>query len=522
MATPAVCFSISSTLGEKMNTRLNVLEKPIEILLVEDNPGDARLIKEVFKDSKFSINISNVQNGEDALAFLKQEGDFLKAPVPELILLDLNLPKKDGRELLADIKKNEAFKDIPTLILTGSNNDSDVRFAYESNANFYVVKPMGVEHFAALLRYLEDFLIKSLNQQNAENPDLGCHIVIKTEEEWDRATTELKKAKFDLDVDEGNGFMVRSPRMQTLMELVKTLAKVDSTVLITGESGTGKERIARYLHDYSSRASGPFIAVNCAAIAESLLESELFGHARGAFTGATADRKGFFEAANGGTLFLDEIGEISPGLQAKLLRVLQESQVRRVGENKPRDVDVRILSATNKDLLGEVAAKRFREDLMYRLRIIEVALPPLRDREEDILPLASTLIDQIAHRMIRPVKGFSPEVAEVLVHYDWPGNVRELENAMERAIVLAKGARIEVEDLPLEISSSKNHAGEKKKVNLLKDVERDVIMDALNKNDGNRIKASAALGMGVATLYRKLKIYRLEGNQSESTSGLAS
>jgi DNA-binding NtrC family response regulator len=493
-----------------MHTRSNVLEKPIEVLLVEDNPGDVRLIQEVFKDSKFSIHLNNVQNGEDALAFLRQEGDFLKAPTPELILLDLNLPKKDGREVLADIKKNTALKDIPTLILTGSNDDSDVRFACETNANFYVVKPMGMEHFSGLLRYLEDFLIKSLNNKNAGNPDLSCHIVIKSEKDWINAALEVKKSKTESDPGAEDGFVTRSPKMREVIDMVKTIAKVDSTVLITGESGTGKERIAKYLHEHSTRAKGPFVAVNCGAIVETLLESELFGHARGAFTGATADRQGFFEAANGGTLFLDEIGEISPGLQVKLLRVLQESQIRRVGENKPRDVDVRILSATNKDLSEEVAAKRFREDLLYRLRIIEVAMPPLRQRPQDILPLAHELIDQIACRMIRPVKGFSPAVGEALTRYYWPGNVRELENAMERAVALAKGGQVEMEDLPSDISAKKNVGGESGKVSLLKDVERDLIMDALEKNGGNRLKAAVALGMGVATLYRKLKVYKVE------------
>lgn len=490
-----------------MNTRSNLIEKPIEILLVEDNPGDARLIQEVFKDSKFLIHISSVKTGEDALAFLRQEGAFSGVPAPELILLDLNLPKKDGREVLADIKKDSVLKDIPILILTGSNNDSDVRFAYESNANFYVVKPMGVEHFSVLLKYLEDFLIKSLDSKSGGR-DLACHIVIKTEEEWSRAVTELNQTKPSPDEDSVDGFVARSPEMRKLMDMAKTVAQVDSTVLITGESGTGKERVAKFLHDHSPRAKGPFIAVNCGAITETLLESELFGHAKGAFTGAGADRQGFFEAANGGTLFLDEIGEISPSLQVKLLRVLQERQVRRVGENKSRDIDVRILSATNKDLSQEVAEKRFREDLLYRLKIIEVAIPPLRNRREDILPLARILIEQAAARMIRAVKGLSPAAEQELVHYHWPGNVRELENAMERAVALAKGDRVEADDLPPDVSVKKPFVTESGKTNLLKDVERDLIMDALDKSGGNRLKAAIALGMGVATLYRKLKSYK--------------
>jgi len=494
-----------------MNTRTTVVEKPIELLLVEDNPGDVRLIQEVFKDSKFPININTVQTGEDALDYLRQNAKYSDAVVPELVLLDLNLPKKNGREVLADIKKDSALKDIPVLILTGSHDDSDVRFAYESNANYYIVKPMGTEHFSAMLRYMEDFLVKSLENKGQGRRDLACHIVIKTEAEWNRAIAEQKAVPADSqEADEVAGFVAKSFRMRQLIDMVKTVAKVESTVLITGESGTGKERVAQLLHNESPRAAGPFIAVNCGAITETLLESELFGHARGAFSGATADRAGYFEAANGGTLFLDEIGEISPALQVKLLRVLQERQVRRVGENKSRDVDVRILSATNKDLSQEVAEKRFREDLLYRLKIIEINIPPLRERHEDILPLSRILVEQAAKRMGRVVRGFSPAVGQRLTDYHWPGNVRELENAMERAVALAKGSSVEINELPPDLFAKKNAPAESGTITLLKDVERDLIEDALRKSGGNRIKAAVALGMGVATLYRKLKIYKQE------------
>jgi two-component system, chemotaxis family, response regulator Rcp1 len=255
------CFSIL-TQEREMNTRSNILEKPIEILLVEDSPGDARLIQEVFKDSKFNIHINGVQTGEDALAFLRQEGDFSKAPIPELVLLDLNLPKKNGREVLADIKQDSILKEIPILILTGSNSDSDVRFAYESNANFYIVKPMGVEHFPVLLEYLEDFLVRSRDNKSTGKHDLACHIVIKSNEEWNKAAVELNESRSVSDEEETPGFVAKSPDMRKLMDLVKAVAKVDTTVLITGESGTGKERVAKFLHDQSPRAKGPFVAVN--------------------------------------------------------------------------------------------------------------------------------------------------------------------------------------------------------------------------------------------------------------------
>ena len=303
--------------------------------------------------------------------------------------------------------------------------------------------------------------------------------------------------------------VARSPEMRRLVDLAVTVAKVDSTVLVTGESGTGKERIARFVHDQSACADGPFIAVNCGAISESLLESELFGHARGAFTGATGDRAGLFEAANGGTLFLDEVGEISLQMQVKLLRVLQEREVRRVGENQNRPIDVRIVAATNKDLLGEVAGKRFREDLFYRLKVVELSVPPLRKRAEDILPLARLLLAESAVHMKRSVDGLSASAADRLLEYSWPGNVRELANVMERAVAVAKRTRIGMEDLPPEVRPAA--AGSWRvggAVRRLDEVEKEHILDTLQANRGNRTQTASLLGIGVATLHRKLKSYK--------------
>jgi transcriptional regulator with PAS, ATPase and Fis domain len=264
------------------------------------------------------------------------------------------------------------------------------------------------------------------------------------------------------------------------------------------------------VHDQSPRAGGPFIAVNCGAITETLLESELFGHARGAFTGATSDRPGLFEAANGGTLFLDEVGEISLPMQVKLLRALQEREVRRVGENKSRPVNVRIVSATNKNLKTEVAEKRFREDLYYRLNVVELAVPPLRKRREDILPLARLLLAEAALQMKRTMDGLTAPAADLLLGYAWPGNVRELANAMERAAAVAKTNRVDVEDLPPEVRLVLPLVSEKGVPRFLRDVEKDCILGALEKTGGNRTQAAALMGMGVATLYRKLKLYKLD------------
>jgi transcriptional regulator with PAS, ATPase and Fis domain len=293
--------------------------------------------------------------------------------------------------------------------------------------------------------------------------------------------------------------------MLKTLDLARRVAKVDSTVLITGESGAGKERIARFIHDESARTAGPFLAINCAAVPETLLESELFGHARGSFTGASQDRAGLFEAANGGTLLLDEIGDVPPAMQVKLLRVLQEREVRRVGENRSRAIDVRVLAATNRDLLADVHGARFRQDLYYRLRVVEIVVPPLRGRREDVLPLARQFLAAAARRFGKKAPALTPDAANLLLRYAWPGNVRELENALERAVALARTDRISVDDLPPEVAAAPATGQIVGEIRPLAEVERDYIDAALRASDGNRARAAEQLGIGVATLYRKLK-----------------
>jgi two-component system response regulator HydG len=380
--------------------------------------------------------------------------------------------------------------------------------------------------------------------------DAACRLVGRTREEWgderaeelrffdpkrledcldvslQRVTETLKAAEQKLrlhrrslvrvsnDIDEPFGVVAKSVAMAQLVDLARRVAKVDSTILITGESGSGKERIARLVHDESMRATGPFVAVNCGAITETLLESELFGHARGAFTGATQDRPGLFEAANRGTLLLDEVGEVSPGMQVKLLRTLQEREIRRVGENKSRKVDVRVLAATNRDLAHGVAGGEFRQDLYYRLKVVELHVPPLRERREDILPLARVLLADAALRMKRKIAGLAPDAADQLLRYEWPGNVRELENAMERAVALARGVRVQLEDLPDEIrQSAPIPVAARGKVRPLEAIEKEYILAALELNDGNQTHTAKQLRIGSATLYRKLKSYGLSGKK---------
>jgi DNA-binding NtrC family response regulator len=307
--------------------------------------------------------------------------------------------------------------------------------------------------------------------------------------------------------EDPTGMVARTELMRQVLGLARRAAKVDSTVLITGESGVGKERIAQLIHEESGRSHKAFVAVNCAAVTESLLESELFGHARGSFTGATHDRPGLFEAAHGGTLFLDEVGEVPPAMQARLLRALQEKEVRRVGENQSRKVDVRVVAATNRHLAQEVAAGRFRQDLYYRLRVIELRVPPLRERREDILPLARLLLAEAAERLGRKVTGLSPEATDQLLRYPWPGNVRELANAIERAVALCEGTRVEREDLPEEVRAAPPSLLPGGTHSSLAEMERAYILAVLARNGGNRARTAEQLDIGIATLYRKLKQY---------------
>lgn len=317
------------------------------------------------------------------------------------------------------------------------------------------------------------------------------------------------------DVEEPLGIVARSTKMQHVVDLARRVAKVDATVLITGESGVGKERVARLVHDESPRAAGPFIAVNCGAITEELLESELFGHARGAFTGATSDRPGLFEAAHHGTLLLDEISDVSAGMQVTLLRVLQEREIRRVGETRSRPVDVRVLAATNRDPAHGVADGSFRQDLYYRLKVVELHVPPLRERRDDILPLARHMLADAVVRMGRKISGLTPRAADQLLRYDWPGNVRELENAVERATALARGKRVDLNDLPEEVRQAfPRPVVTSGGVQPLGDVEKDYILAVLELNKGNQRQTAEQLGIGSATLYRKLKKYDAESASS--------
>jgi DNA-binding NtrC family response regulator len=378
--------------------------------------------------------------------------------------------------------------------------------------------------------------------------DPVCRMVGRYEDDWDAATrpffafyerdclseamkelaSSLKKVDQRLSArrreleklsDDASGLVVRSEPMKTLVSQARRVAQVDATVLLTGESGSGKERIARLIHESSRRQGGPFVAINCAAVPENLIESELFGHARGAFTGAVSERVGLFEAARGGTLLLDEVGELPLPMQAKLLRVLQEREVRRVGENKTRPIDVRLVAATHRDLSAEVKAGRFREDLSFRLKVVTLHVPPLRERPEDVIPLAKVALLEATSRAKLPPKELSAAVSRALLEYRWPGNVRELFNAMERAAVLAERRTLQPEDLPPEVLAPTPAPVNDGVGQTLEAIERGAILSTLAAERGNRAKTAQRLGIGPATLFRKLKQYQAEGYEVVPANG---
>src|SRR5688572_1383821 len=305
---------------------------------------------------------------------------------------------------------------------------------------------------------------------------------------------------------ESHHFVARSPAMQEVLELAGQVAPLDTTVLVFGESGTGKEFVVKMIHEQSRRASGPFVSVNCAALTETLLESELFGHVRGAFTGAVRDKPGLFEVASNGTLFLDELGEVAPSVQAKLLRALQEREIRRVGGERTIKVNTRVIAATNRDLRAAVTAGTFREDLYFRLGAFVITIPPLRDRREDIPVMAHEFVKRAARRMEKDVQTVSAEAMTLLVRYTWPGNVRELEHAMERAVILARGTTITVRELPPELAESRARAQFGDTLDL-KAHEQRLIGKALERFNGNRRRAAEALNVSPVTLWRKMKEY---------------
>ena len=475
------------------------------ILIVDDQDANVRLLERTLLGAGYTA-VTSTRNPREVCG-LHEEHRY------DLILLDLMMPGMDGFQVMEGLKAVETGGYLPVLVIT-AQPEHKLR-ALNAGARDFVSKPLDL---AEVITRVHNMLeVRLLHQETQRLYDQ----VLAEQQEARRLEGALKEALVRVahNADEPLGTVAKSPAMRKLVDLARRVAQVDSTVLISGESGSGKERIARLLHDESSRASGPFIAINCGAIAETLLESELFGHVRGAFSGATHDRAGLFEAADHGTLLLDEIGEVSPSMQVKLLRTIQEREVRRVGENRTRHVDVRIIAATNRDLAQEIAAGTFRQDLYYRLKVIDLRLPPLRERRDDILPLARVLLADAALRMKRKLTGISPEAADQMLRYGWPGNVRELENAMERALALALPgtSRVELLDLPEEVRmAAPKPVATQDAVLPLEEVEKEYILATLALNGGNQTHTARQLQIGLATLYRRLKSYGLIGGEAES------
>jgi two-component system response regulator HydG len=375
---------------------------------------------------------------------------------------------------------------IPVLIMTAYSSVESAVEALKAGAYDYLVKPL-------------DFEVLKLTIERA------CeHAGLKTE-------NTLLKAKLRSEYDQGH-IIGKSPAMKELIEMLAMVAPSEATVLISGESGTGKELIAKSIHFNSQRKSHPLVVVNCAALAETLLESELFGHEKGAFTGADRRKEGRFRQAHQGTLFLDEVGETSLAMQAKLLRVIQEREIQRVGGDENIPVDVRVVAATNRDLETEVGQGRFREDLYYRLNVVNLKAPPLRERQEDIPLLAQHFVDQYAAKNRKQIKSFSPLAMDMLLKHDWPGNVRELENAVERGIILAAGEYLTEKELPLTIT--RDYSGEDGSLSLpsvkhrtLDEIEKEAILAEMKATGGNKSETARRLGINRKTLHRKLKDY---------------
>jgi two-component system response regulator HydG len=465
------------------------VERPIQLLLVDDDPELCHLVGYGLEPQ--GIHVVAHRSGADGFA-------FVVANEVDVVVTDLTMPGMHGFELIDRIVANRP--ELPVIVLTGAGDFENAVGAMRAGAYDLVTKPVDLAALALAVR------------RAAERRALRAEV-----SRLRRVVAEARRFE---------RLVGASAAMQQVYDVIDQVGPTDATVLITGQSGTGKEMVARSLHDRSRRRGGPFVAVDCAAIPEALIESELFGHVRGAYTDAKQPRVGLLVQASGGTLFLDELADLPAAMQPKLLRVLQERRVRPVGGDSEQGFDVRVVAATNRDLESMVQQREFREDLYYRINVVHLPLPPLRVRAADVLILAQHFIEHFARmfdRMSRggpasagdrAVSGMTPECAERLVRYSWPGNVRELRNAMERAVAMAPGPLIAVEDLPERIRGYRGVAprdARDPEVELpLEEIERRHILRVLEHHQGNKLAASQALGIDRKTLYRKLMRYGVE------------
>ncbi len=457
------------------------MEQRPNILVVDDEPLMRISINDALKDEKYKVRATGL--GKEGIGLVRAGG-------VDVVVTDLRLPDTDGIDVLKQCKRYSP--DTKVILITAHGSVNTAVEAMRAGAYDYITKPFGMDE---LLLMIERVL--TLKALEAEN----------------RLLKNRVEGRYDF-----SGILSKSPAMAEVLETVKVLSHTDSTALILGESGTGKELVANAIHYNSPRKDRPFVKISCAALPETLLEAELFGYEKGAFTGAVKQKKGRFELADKGTLFLDEIGELSPGIQVKLLRVLQEKEFDRLGSTKTISVDVRIICATQRDLKAEVAKGTFREDLYYRLNVVPIMLPPLRERTGDSLLLANCFLKRLAKQNSKEVSGFSIEAQEMLVRYSFPGNVRELENAIERAVVLAKGTEIGPWDLTDEINGGLEPAidpasgtnGWEELSKVTKDFERAYIMKVLDETKGNKGLAAKLLGVSRKTWWEKCKALKID------------
>ncbi len=461
------------------------------ILVVDDEKDTVEMIKALLESEAYQV--LPALSGEEAMRILDAEGQRVpesETPV-DLILLDILLGDTDGRDICLRIKEDEKLKFIPVIILTVRSSLQDKINSLNLGADDYLTKPFINEELLAKVRVM--LRIKDLHDE------------LKREKDKNILLTQALEKRYSF----GN-ILGKNGRMQEIFELISDIANTDSTVLIQGESGTGKELIARAIHFNSHRKNKPFVVANCSAYSQNLLESELFGHEKGSFTGAIRRKTGRFEMADGGTIFLDEIGEVSPPTQILLLRVLQDRRFERVGGEETLEVDVRVIAATNKNLTEEMKKGTFREDLYYRLNVIPIFVPPLRDRKDDIPLLASYFLQKFSQERKKEVISFSPEVMEILLAHSWPGNVRELENVIDHAIIIAKQEKILTKDLPQYLILRPLPTQE---LATLQDYEKDLILRTLQETNWNKHKAAKRLNINRSTLYGKMKKYGLKKGQ---------
>ena len=449
------------------------------MLVVDDDAVLRKLLSDQI--ARMGFDTAPAASGEEALAALSKS-DF------DVLLLDIRMPGLSGLETLREIRKLEDAPEV--IMLTADTSLGTGIEAMRLGAYDYLTKPATLDEIEAVVRKADEK--RRLVRQNAS----------------------LRDAVRQPSEEAQSALIFKSKALEDLVALAESAARADSTVVITGESGTGKDVLARFIHARSSRADSPVIAVNCAALPESLFESEFFGHERGAFTGATATKRGLIEAADGSTLFLDEVGEMPAQIQVKLLRFLEEGRFRRVGSTRDRESDVRVIAATNRNLSDDVQRGRFRADLFYRLNVISLHVPPLRQRREDIPALVEHFLAVFRERFNRPALDLSEEARRRLSAYDWPGNVRELRNAVERAAALAQGDTIEADQVlppaPEQAPEGKSAEAGAAPVTL-DELERRHILRVLEEAGGNRERAAAILGISARTLYRKLREYETGG-----------